>query len=183
MFLYFLVPWWHRPRTSLLSFHISSHLPQSFAFPTYDCVLQQHCGTYSPTAFCCYQAAGKWPNMRGVIQAVRRVGVSLYGSVSCSLSTAWTLGVILCGYGNIYHFRAKDGWVKNLGETTERTEGGTGGQWRGRGVGVWTVIGWCRASIGHCRRQPIIRTKDDDWCVLNLASNETTIRQQLLHSE
>lgn len=73
---------------------------------------------------------------RGVIWAVWRVGVSLYGSVSGPLRAARTSRVVLCGDGDIYHLRAKDRRVKDLGETTERAEGGAGGQRGGRGVGV-----------------------------------------------
>lgn len=161
VFLYFLVSWWHRPCTSWSSFLIVSHLLHSFTSPTYDSVLQQHCGTDGPSGFCGNQAARIWPIRRGVILAVWRVGVSLNGSVSSSLSAAWTLKVVLCRDGDVYHFWGKNRRVKDLGETTERAEGGAGGQGRGRGVGVWTLMGWCWASVGHWRRKFQIRTNSN----------------------
>lgn len=162
VFLHFLVSWWHRPCTSRSSFLIVSHLRcHSFASPSYDSVLQQHCGTDSPSGFCGNQAARLWPIRRDVIWADWRMGVGLNGSVSSSLGAAWTLKVVLCGDGDIYHFWGKDRRVKDLGETTERAEGGAGGQGRGRGVGVWTLVGWHWASIGHWRRKFQIRTNSN----------------------
>lgn len=63
----FPVPRWQRPRPSTPSFPSSSHLPQPFTLPIYDCVLQQHCGTYSPAGFCGKQRVRVRPIRWGVV--------------------------------------------------------------------------------------------------------------------
>ena len=157
VFHHFLVPCWQHPCPSPPPFPSSPHLPWSFPFPMYDRVLQQHSGTYSPAGFCGDRPIGVRPIGRGMVWVVWRVGVSLHGGVSSSLGAAWTLGAVLCGDGDVYHLGAKDRREKDLGETTEGAEGGAGGQRGSRGVGVWPLVVWCWAPIGHWRRQSIIR--------------------------
>jgi len=162
VFPYFLVPRWQRPRTRLPSFSWSTHLPRAFPFPSYDCVLQQQCGTYSPASFRGDQPVGVRPINRVVVWLIWGIGVSLYGGVSSSLCAALTSGAVLRGDGDVDHLGAKDMRKKNLRETTEGAERGAGGQRGGRRVGFWTLGGWCKASIGHCGKQSTIKMNNAD---------------------
>ena len=141
----------------------------------YDRVLQQHSGTYGPAGFCGDQPIGDWPIGRGMVWVVWRVGVSLHGGVSSSLSAALTPGAVLSGDGDVYHLGAKDRREKDLGETTEGAEGGARGQWGRRGVGVRPLVVWCWAPVGYWRRQSIIRI---DRAVI---SCETTTSEHNTH--
>lgn len=151
VFLHFLVPWWQCFHPSSSSLSSSSHFPRPFSFPTDNCVLQQHRGTYSPACFCL--PVRLWPIRQQVILVAWRLGVSLYGGVSSSLSATWTLGVVLGGDADVYHLWAEYRRKQDLGETTEGTERCAGGQRRGRRVRIWTLWWWCRASIGYYRTQ------------------------------
>lgn len=148
----FLLARWLGPCTSPPCVAGSPRLPRAFAIPTYDGVLQQLPGTHSPACVQSREVAGGVRAIRwGVIRGVGGVGVRLHGGFSRGLGTASR--AVVRGNGDVDHVVAEHRWVKDLGETTEGADWGTGGQGGGRGVGIRTLVGRCRTSVGYCRQK------------------------------